>query len=362
MKDQLSALDLHHLVREMQSLVGARVDKAYQGTKERKRDILLVLRKPGEKLLLRILLPGLVYIAPEKPVYDRLPGQFAVQLRKRMGNARLVAVRQRGFDRILELGLENKDGKMTFLLELIPPGNALLLDAEEKILAAMEQQKTSTRTIRPGQPYVALEPAFPTNTASAKQLAEKLMVTDKDAIVKSLAIDLGLGGAYAEEACARAAVEKATAKLTKAELHRVAEAVRNLVDAPISPQLAGAEGFPIQMITRKGEKRDSFSEIIASLVPVPEEPEDPDVAESAKHRKKALSVVEQQKKAFVGLEKSGTENQRKAELLYERYQEIVALLKEAKQAKTKEEIAALEAKHPILKNVDKAKGEITVEF
>jgi predicted ribosome quality control (RQC) complex YloA/Tae2 family protein len=362
MKGQLSSLDLHFLVRELQSLVGARLDKAYQGTGERKRDLLLQFHKKDKgKGLLRILLPGLVYMTEAKPEYDAMPGQFATFLRRHVGNARLIGVEQKGFERLLELKLENKDGIFTLVLELLPPGNGLLLNNQGKIINLLEPQKTSSRVLRGGAVYEPPPLLFDTKGATADMIVERLFSSTKDSIVKSLAIDLGLGGDYAEEVCSRAGVEKSRKDLSREELGRIATAMKGIFEERISPSANDEEAFPVAMRTKETiTSFPSFSQAIETIVP--DEPVLRAVKAEAKTRRaKATDVVKHQELALTGLLKAAEENQRKGELLYEHYEEVERLLHDIKEAHKTMSWADLKKKFPNV-TIDEQKGHVTIEL
>jgi predicted ribosome quality control (RQC) complex YloA/Tae2 family protein len=111
MKTELTSLDLHYLVREFQGLVGARVDKVYEQSDDLK-DFMFQFRKGGEgRIMLRIKLPGIAYLTESKGSYPETPPGFCVFLRKHIGGSRIVEVRQRGFERILEIVFDAKEAK-----------------------------------------------------------------------------------------------------------------------------------------------------------------------------------------------------------------------------------------------------------
>ncbi len=366
MNDSLSSLDLHYLVQELQVLVGARLDKAYQGADERKRDLLLQCNKTGAgKLLLRVVFPGLAYLAAEKPGYPQVPGPFAVFLRKHVGNARIVSVSQRGFDRILALGLENKNGRFTFLLELLPPGNALLLNDAGKIIGLLTPQRHGQRLLRGGAIYAAPPEFFDTKDAHVEELADRLLATKKDSLVKALASDLGLGGTYAEEVCVRAALDK-DAKPKKAEAEQAAKAVRGLLDEKIAAFGTGDEVFPFSLKTKTPKSGSSsgftsFSAAIATVVPSFEE--DVEVAIRKTKKDKALDVVQQQEAQLAGYVKSAEENQAKGEAIYNHYQHVDALLTDIRQLHKEAGWKAVKEKYGSeVVSIDDKKGEITIEL
>ena len=54
------------------------------------------------------------------------PPQFAMLLRKHLSNARLLGASQIGFDRILRLEFDTKDGRRDVIVEMFRNGNVIL--------------------------------------------------------------------------------------------------------------------------------------------------------------------------------------------------------------------------------------------
>src|SRR4030043_2301249 len=110
MKSELTSLDLYYLVKEFQQLVGARVDKIYEQSEDKKY-FLLVFHKPSlGKLMLRIHLPNLAYLTEYKQAFPETPPGFCVFLRKHLAGGKIKEVRQKGFDRILEIVFDTTAG------------------------------------------------------------------------------------------------------------------------------------------------------------------------------------------------------------------------------------------------------------
>jgi len=104
MKKSLSGLDLIALTRELQCLVGSRIDKVYQPKKD---EIEISVSTKGErKSRLRISLSGWMWLGKPGGDMPSSPSSFASQLRKNISNARITSVSQHGSDRIIELGLQ----------------------------------------------------------------------------------------------------------------------------------------------------------------------------------------------------------------------------------------------------------------
>ncbi len=354
MKEQLSSLELRFLVRELQCLVGGRLDKAYQGEGERKHDLLLQCNTGEGKRLLRFVLPGIACLAAEKPPYPRMPGHFAVFLRRKAANARIISVEQRAFERILEIGLERKEGVFTLLVELLPPGNLLLLK-EGLIVGLLQPQRHGQRLLRGGAEYEPPPPCFDTGGADEKAVAERLAASSKESIVKALAADLGLGSLYAEEACARAGLEK-EAPITGESAATAAAAVTALLAEGIDARSDGREAYPFPLRTKEGgEPRDSFSAAIEALIPESEEP-------AAAEPKRRTDVRAQQRAQLEGYRRAAEENQRKGELLYERYQEVERLLAGIEEDRKRMPWRAVKEKYAARAAIDESKGEVTIEL
>lgn len=144
-------------------LVGAKVDKLYQPSAE---ELVLSLRtraNGGKKLLLctranspRVHLTEVQYENP--PV----PPMLCMLLRKRLGGATLIDVRQSGSDRILfiDFSATNEMGdkeKLTIVIEIMAQySNVILIDENNKIIDALKRvdyTKSSVRLVLPGVNY-----------------------------------------------------------------------------------------------------------------------------------------------------------------------------------------------------------------
>jgi len=148
---ELTALDVHYLVQELQQLTDAKVEKVYQSQTDRKDILLQMYLREWPKLFLRVQAPGLVCLEEEKPAYPQVPPAFAMFLRKYLVGARLQKAEQIGFDRIVKLAFTGKH-ESELILELLPPGNIIML-ADGKVKNLAEQQRHKDRTIRSADAY-----------------------------------------------------------------------------------------------------------------------------------------------------------------------------------------------------------------
>ena len=153
MKEEMSAFDILAMTGEMQSLVGGYLDKVFHWDVK---NVLLRINTQGQgkkELVLQEM--KWLYLAPEKPDIPDMPSQFAVNLRKYITNARIAAVHQQEFDRILVLDLEKGPSSYQLIIELFGDGNLILVSGG-KILNSVHSRKWRHREVRPG-----LEYAFP---------------------------------------------------------------------------------------------------------------------------------------------------------------------------------------------------------
>jgi predicted ribosome quality control (RQC) complex YloA/Tae2 family protein len=92
---------------------------------------------------------------------------------------------------------------------------------------------------------------YPPEQTNSKKLTmqefEKIVTgTSMDAIVKCFAIELGLGGFYAEELCHKINVSKDKKRLSYDELHSAYRELMRLFNTPIKANVSGDEILPIE--------------------------------------------------------------------------------------------------------------------
>ncbi|UCH89139.1 MAG: NFACT family protein [Thermoplasmata archaeon] len=231
MKKQNSGFDIFRLVLDMQNLVGAYFEKAYQLSSNE-----LVLRfniPKGGKSELYINLSGYIYLTSEPKDKPNQPKTFAMVLRKHLRNARVVGIEQYEFDRIMVIKL-SKDRNYRLVMELFGEGNALLIEDSEsdnKIINAHYHRSWSARTLRPGRSY-NFPPARTNPRTTALEDMLKIFKDTRRDLVRTLAIDLNLGGLYAEEVCKRVVMDKAlkAASMEKSQIESIYKTIQALFE------------------------------------------------------------------------------------------------------------------------------------
>ena len=175
MEHEITALDLHYLLRELAELKGARVDKIFQ-QQENKRDFLFVFHKPEKgKLMLRISLPGLVYFTDKKAVFPQQPPGYCMFLRKYLSGTRVVGVKQHDFERIIEFTFRFKENSFILIVEMFSKGNMILCEDDYKIKSPLENQNWKDRTIRGGIKY-----SYPPKQIDTKGLSKENFLDEMD--------------------------------------------------------------------------------------------------------------------------------------------------------------------------------------
>ncbi|NOZ82456.1 MAG: fibronectin-binding domain-containing protein [Euryarchaeota archaeon] len=217
MKTAMSSFDILAIVAELQQMIGARVNKVFQPAERELRIALHLAGRGREDLVIeagrRLHLTAYPKQAP------LTPSTFAMTLRKYLRNARLVKVSQLGFDRVVMLEFERGE-RYTLVAELFSKGNVVLTDASGVILAVMSPGRYSTRALVGRAMYEPPPQRLNPFELSAEQLMQVLNSGGRE-VVKTLAVNLGLGGTYAEEVCARAGVDKRSREVTEEQAERL---------------------------------------------------------------------------------------------------------------------------------------------
>jgi predicted ribosome quality control (RQC) complex YloA/Tae2 family protein len=279
MKTSISSFDLRVLVAEWQGLVGAHVDKVYQ----REDEVIFRINVPDRGKVELYSKAGqwlCLHDVEDKP---ESPPPFAQALRRLLDNARILAVEQRGFDRIAIFRVERGPERFDVIFEVFSKGN-LVLVREGTTVAALFPQKFKDRAVQPGEPY-----AFPGAGIDSLELDRAgfshSLRGAKGQLVRVLATVLNLGGIYAEELCLRAVVDKETRikDLTEAQVDSLYTALNNLTvatdedrrPAVILQDRRAIDATPIELVQYREMARKefpAFNEALSHFITVAEPP------------------------------------------------------------------------------------------
>lgn len=390
-KREMSSVDLRALAQELRGYRGAIVDKVYLygddlvrlRLRDHDRGRIEVLIEVGETKRVHVAAPENVPEAPARPP------DFARKLRNRISGAELTGVEQYGFDRILKFEFDRRDGHATLIAELFAEGNVAALDATGRVTACLNTVRLKSRTVVPGAQY-----EFPDARVNPLSVGYDSFVTHMKAsgsdLVRTLATQLNLGGAYAEEVCTRAGVEKtrAIADAGDDEYRAIYDVLEGIADdlaaGALDPRVYSHDGqwvdvAPFPLVERRDFEAEAFETFNAALDAYfshlagdsGERGRGPDFdAEIAKYER----IIGQQKDAIKRFADQAAATREQAELLYAKYDivdEILSTVREARavdrsweEIKTRlaegadRGIAAAEA----VVDVDAAEGRVSVRL
>lgn len=363
MKDEISSVDLHFLIKESQYLIGSKVEKVYESESS---DALVHLHVPSKGNVFLKITDKAMFLTAQKEEMPEKPTQFAMILRKKLTNSRLRDMHQLGFERIALLTFTTKD-KATdktklfkLVIELFGGGNIILCDDEDKILVAKKYMTFKDREIRRNAIY-----KFPERKIlEEEEFIAALTKTERENISKSLAMDAGLGGFYSTELCARAGIktgDKQSVKLAKVLFKEFNKFLGEKVEAiviekdayPIKPESSNKENL------ENAKQFTTFSEAIASINQVKKaEGKNVELTKTAK-------IASEQQKKIDELHKKADEDKRRGELIYENYATVKEIIDEIKKAREKyswDEIKKKLKGHKIIKDIDEKDGKIKIEL
>jgi predicted ribosome quality control (RQC) complex YloA/Tae2 family protein len=358
------------LVKELQFLVGGRVDNIYNPEKE---EFILQLHVSGKgKQILRMISGKLFYLASWKKPAEA-PSGFCMFLRKHLGGARLRGINQLESERIVELLFEKKDGKERLVVELFGKGNILLCDENNIVLSALVYHKWKDREIRAKFDYSYPKREYNLFDIKLDELTLLFNKSDKN-VVKCLASDLGLGGSYAEEVCLISDVDKDKKAIDadEKEIKAIFKVLGNIIETKIKPlivydkdEVKDIVPFNLKVYDKlKVKEFKGYSEAFDDYFLVEFKEEKPK-SKQEKEIERIKRMFETQKKQIDGLGVKEEKEREKAELIYNNYKLLGDILSELKKAAEKhswDEIKERLKGHKVIKSVNSKEKTIEVEF
>ena len=237
MKANMSGFDLRAIVGELSQYVGAYVKKSYMPHYEQ--IVLRINPKESNQFDLVIVRGSRVYTSNRDRPMPQTPPPFAMVLRKYLKNARMTAVRQLGFDRVLALDFDTKFGEMHLYVEVFREGNIILVDSEGIIIQPLTHAKYSGRVLKKGVEYSPPPPASDPHDFDEAALQEIFDNSDRD-LVATLGGKANLGGTHANAVCSLAGYEPNLAT-SDVDVKKVHQALMQLLDGLASD----AKGYVI---------------------------------------------------------------------------------------------------------------------
>ncbi len=266
MKTDLSSFDIMAVVAELQQ--DMRIKKVYQPSPAQLR-VFLRLREGGSRNLI-VDVGKRMYLSSYAAPSPRRPSNFVMTLRKYLSNAIVKGIRQVGFDRIVELEADTKDGSFRLIFELFGDGNVILADEEGVIKAVMKPRRFKHRDLVGKEHYE--HPPQRENPFELGPDGIMSVVERYGSLVKALASPLGLGGQYSEEICIRTGIDKNKMGLTEKEADKVVDVLKELKEKAQSPEpviVFDDEGpidvTPLRLKAHEGKREKPFSSFNEAL-------------------------------------------------------------------------------------------------
>jgi predicted ribosome quality control (RQC) complex YloA/Tae2 family protein len=365
----MTSVDVAALLPEFDSLIGAKLEKAYQITPVELR--LKLVTKTGKRDLI-IEAGKRLHLTNAPAAAPALPPSFPMLLRKELKGGRISTIEQYDFDRVVEIRFSRGDDERYVICELFSKGNVVLTDESKRIILPLRGMRSASRQVIRGQQY-----EYPSTQLSPVDLSynefEAAITSISRDVVRTLATRFNMGGLYAEEVCLRAGVEKESAQLTPEEVQRLFAALREVFEPlrsnALSPHIVyESESAPIDVLPfemaqfEKCEKRffPSFNQALDEYYCLKIEEK---IATPATYTR-LQKIIDRQQEAIQQFKNQEREHQLKGDLLFEKYHEIDRIIKtvrEARRSTTWAEVNRALSAFSFFKQVDQSTGTITIE-
>ena len=222
----MSGFDLRAIARELNQFAGAYVKKAYMPHYEQ---VVLRINPKGSEQSDLVLVRGeRIYTSQRDRPMPMTPPPFAMVLRKHLRNARLTAVKQVGFDRVLSFHFDTKGGERTLYVEVFRDGNIILVDENGIIVQPLTHASYAGRTLKKGVEYIPPPAAMDPYSLTHEAMNELLAKSDRD-LVSTLGGKANLGGTHANAVCELARHEP-NMNPAEADVKEVYNALKSLLE------------------------------------------------------------------------------------------------------------------------------------
>jgi predicted ribosome quality control (RQC) complex YloA/Tae2 family protein len=203
------SLALAAVAGEIRACLGAR----FAGVRQPSPDTITIALAPDRTVrhLLGCIHPqrSRVHFAPRPEATERL-SPFGTLIRSRLAEARLSAVEQPRFNRVLRLGFDALEGRVWFVAEVMGRHSNLILADDRVVLGALKvvsAEMSPRRPVLPGRPYLVPPADRPTPDALALEALRGLLESPLPLARRLSQTVLGISPTMAREIAARAGAE-----------------------------------------------------------------------------------------------------------------------------------------------------------
>ena len=361
----MTNVDIYTICQELNDLlVGARVDKSFQPTKD---TVVMRFHKAGTGRLDLVIQAGKRIHLSQYPLTNpQNPPSFPMLLRKIVKGANVVSIEQHNFDRVVEIKMK-KEETYTLIVELFSQGNIILLNESNEIILPLKRKHWSDRDISSKKEYVfPLENGINPITLTIDEFKEIVASGEDEEIVRVLATN-GLGSLYAEEIMLNTEISKKTAcsSLSAEEINIIFNSLKSVFEPlekrqftpmivnnekeveklkqenpekkykskedVISINLSQYEGFEVESFESFNEACDEFysSKVKNEITGIQEAAWNKKVSKFSKR-------LEKQEETLHNFEKTIEDSQMKGELLFTNYVQVDNILNVIKGAREKD--------------------------
>ncbi len=382
---QISSLDLFYLTKEFKEIIeNSRIETFYL-----EEDIfyIKIYVKGRGHYFLKNKISKYIYLTNRKEEESTIPKSFIQYLRKFLKNGIIKEIEQIENERILKIEISKKNSlnnefEIFYLfIELFANGNIIICDKDLIIINSLQKKKFKDRKVMVKDSYV-LPPQKEINIHTLDKNEDKLKQKLKESdlsIVKFIAIELGIGGKYAEEIIFNSKINKNinSNELNNEEINSIIKNSKELIERELSPSLIINEDNKIidfepiflKSINKKRKELSNFNEVIKTYFKQFENKRDQKEEEFKKELLKLENRIKKQEKQreeiLINYEKFNSIGNK----IYENYSLIEELLNSInKTAKEKgwnfvlEKIKTNEKLNKIIKKIDPKKNEIILNL
>ncbi|UYP46443.1 hypothetical protein NEF87_002728 [Candidatus Lokiarchaeum ossiferum] len=278
-KKSISNIDIFVLSHELNAVLeDGFIQNIYEVPSKEGKILLIKCRsKDGKKNIIidpkrRINFTEFTYPVPP------FPSQFITSLRKYMKGRRIERVYQYKLDRILIFQLKSSEGKpWKFIVEFFGGGNYILVDGDDMTYMAKSYKKMRDRAILAKKPY--LYP--PSRGVDLWDINDDLFIDhlkeSTGELVRIIARSFNVGGAFSEEICKRANIDKKSevTNLSNDQMCLIYNTTKNMIESlqksKFSPRLilnkenipVGFEPIEMQLYSNFDSKKlESFNQVV----------------------------------------------------------------------------------------------------
>ncbi|MDD5499588.1 MAG: ribosome rescue protein RqcH [Candidatus Nanoarchaeia archaeon] len=200
-----SCFDIKVIVNELSELANARIEKFYNTSSG---ELLIKGYSASKgKFTLRALRGECIHLTDFKREVPDNPSGFTMLMRKYLSNSMILEIYQPYFERIVIMKIKKGAEEFFIAIELFNKGNIAICSNDFKIINSLKSIRIGDKFLRNGDVYDFAKPVFLESYLDRLEFKRIIKSSSADSIVKCIAIDLGVGGRYAEEVCCSSGIE-----------------------------------------------------------------------------------------------------------------------------------------------------------